>query len=66
MQCKICGRERPIKFFPKRVIHGTGQVLRVCTECDHENIDRIAEKVAEKMDVDIEASAVLVRRRYTC
>jgi uncharacterized Zn finger protein len=59
MKCKLCGRERPIKFFPKRVIEGTGQVLRICSECGPVDIKRLAEEVANKLDVDIDCSSYI-------
>lgn len=64
MECKICGRERPIKYFTKRIIGGTGQVFKVCSDCDRENVAELAEKVAEKLDIEVSADAYLsVRRR---
>ncbi len=63
MECKLRGRERPVRFFPKRVIEGTGQVWRVCVDCDHENIQQLAEKVAEKLDIEVSADAYLSVRR---
>jgi len=64
MECKICERERPMKYFPKRITGGTGQVLRVCSDCDNSDITNLAEAVAQKLDVDVDCSAYLqVRRR---
>lgn len=64
MECKIRGRERPIKYFPKRIVGGTGQVYRVCSDCDKSDIIGLAEAVAQKLDVDVDCSAYLqVRRR---
>jgi len=64
MFCKICERERPLKFFPKRVIEGTGQVLKICSGCDPADIKQLAEKVAEQIDIDVSCDAYLqVRRR---
>ena len=64
MQCKLCNRERPMKYFPKRIISGTGQVYRVCSDCDPVDITGLANEVAKKLDVDVECSAYLqVRRR---
>ncbi|MCK9568910.1 hypothetical protein M0R72_08215 [Candidatus Pacearchaeota archaeon] len=64
MECKICERERPMKYFPKRIVGGTGQVLRVCSDCDNSDITNLAEAVAQKLDVDVDCSAYLqVRRR---
>lgn len=64
MQCKICERERPMKYFPKRIMAGTGQVYRVCSDCDNSDITNLAEAVAQKLDVDITCDAFLqVRRR---
>lgn len=64
MLCKICGRERPIKYFPKRIRTGTGLVYPVCTDCDNQDITNLANAVARKLDVDIDCNAYLqVRRR---
>ena len=64
MECKICGRERPLKYFPKRIMGGTGQVYKVCSDCDNSDITGLAEEVAKKLDVDVDCSAYLqVRRR---
>lgn len=53
-----------MKYFPKRIIGGTGQVYRVCTDCDNSDITGLAEEVAKKLDVDVDCSAYLqVRRR---
>ena len=53
-----------MKYFPKRITGGTGQVLRVCSDCDNSDITNLAEAVAQKLDVDVDCSAYLqVRRR---
>jgi hypothetical protein len=53
-----------MKYFPKRIVGGTGQVLRVCSDCDNSDITNLAEAVAQKLDVDVDCSAYLqVRRR---
>lgn len=53
MECRICGREKPSKYFPKRIIAGSGQVIKICTDCDPVDIDSLAHAVAKKIDVDI-------------
>lgn len=64
MECQICKRERSMKYFPKRVRTGTGQVYKVCSDCDPVDITQLAEAVAQKLDVDVDCSAYLqVRRR---
>ena len=53
-----------MKYFPKRVKTGTGQVYRVCSDCDKSDITGLAEAVAQKLDVDVDCNAYLqVRRR---
>jgi len=63
MLCKICDRERPIKYFPKRIKTGTGKVYRICSDCDPVDIDGLAQEVAQKLDVDVECNAYLQLRR---
>jgi hypothetical protein len=59
MECKICNRERPTKFFPKRVIEGTGQVLKICSDCDPVDIKHLAEEVAKRIDVEVDCDSYL-------
>ncbi|MCK9571293.1 hypothetical protein M0R72_20255 [Candidatus Pacearchaeota archaeon] len=59
MECKICGRERTLKHFPKRIKDGTGQVLKICDECDPVDIKNLAEEVAKKIDVELDSCAYL-------
>lgn len=64
MECKICGRERPMKYFPKRVKTGTGQVYKVCSGCDPVDITNLAHAVIQKIEIDVDCNAYLqVRRR---
>lgn len=64
MECKICGRERQMKYFPKRIIGGTGQVLRVCADCDNSDINGLAHEVVKLLEVDVNCDAYIqVRRR---
>lgn len=64
MECKICERERPLKYFPKRVRTGSGKVYSVCRDCDPEKIDinELAEAVSDKLEVDISCDAYIRRR----
>lgn len=59
MECKICNREMPIKHFKKRVLAGTGQVLKVCEFCDNQDITNLASEVAKKIDVEIDCNSYL-------
>ena len=63
MLCKICGRERPLKYFPKRIRTGTSKVYQICKDCDPTDITHLAEAVAQKLDVDVDCSAYLQVRR---
>jgi hypothetical protein len=64
MFCKICERERPLKYFPKRIQPGTGKVYPVCSDCDPTDITQLARSVADKLDIDVDCSAYLLVKRH--
>jgi hypothetical protein len=64
MECKICERELPVKNFPKRIIGGTGQVLRVCANCDNSDITELAREVVKVLDIDVNSYVDVGVRRH--
>lgn len=54
MECKICGHERPVSAFSRRLIDGTGQVIRVCKFCDSLDPKNVAREVVNLLDVDVD------------
>lgn len=55
MECKICGRERQIKYFPRRKRASCGIVIPVCEDCTGEADGKtLAKRIAPHLEISVD------------